>query len=71
MWDDVSRISNDVQLFLYRPVYGLASLRAVFVLSRNTQTKEAARETSYESVVYFYSFFASLCSFVFGVAEGV
>ena len=63
MWDDVSRISNDVKLFPHRPVYGLASPRAVFVLSRNAQTKGTARETSYESVRCFL--FSLFCESLF------
>ena len=62
--DDLSRISNDVKLLLHRPVYGLASLRAVFVLSRDAQTKAAARETSYESVRCFLSSLFCECLFL-------
>ena len=71
MWDDVSRISNDAKLFLHGPVYGLASLRAVLSCHATLRQKRLrGRLATSLFVVYFHSFFASLCSFVFGLAEG-
>ena len=79
-WDNVSRISNDAKLFPHRPVIIVSLPRSCFchVTQRSwggvlrDETKTAARETSYGTVRCLLSFlFSSLCSFVYGVAEGV
>ena len=73
-------VSNDAKLFPHRPVIIVSLPRSCFchVTQRSwggvlrDETKTAARETSYGTVCCLLSFFfSSLCSFVYGVAEGV
>ena len=79
-WDNVSSISNDAKLFPHRPVIIVSLPRSCFchVTQRSwggvlrDETKTAERETSYGAVRCLLSFlFSSLCSFVYGVVEGV